>query len=314
MKRFVISCTIALAVTAIARPGAAQCKTDIDCKGDRICENGQCVTPAAPVAPAPVAPAPVAAASPAPAPRPVFTPPKSRPIAAFEKMYLELDVMIGIGAWGQKKIESGDSAVQDGIEDTNVDSRSAGTGPYGGIYVAPRWAASPNFHLGPYLRVGKGENIGVRIDAPDFPGANDYYDEEELDNIGHLHVGVGGAIKFGGMAGKRVWVGGGLDLGFHVTKTEDSEPLIAFSYGGDTGEDEKYLGLELFPRFCVDIFLFNLNGFKMSIPISVGAAIVPYAKWKPEDEDVEDAVDDDEVKAWIWQIEPVVMFGFAVGA
>jgi hypothetical protein len=162
--------------------------------------------------------------------------------------------------------------------------------------------------------VGKGENIGVRIDAPDFPGANDYYDEDELDNIGHLHVGVGGSIKFGGMVGKRAWVGGGLDLGFHVTNSEDSEPLIALSYGGDTDDDEKYLGLELLPRFCVDIFLFNLNGFKMSIPISVGAAIVPYAKWKPEDDDVEDAVDDDEVKAWIWQIEPVIMFGFAIGA
>ena len=162
--------------------------------------------------------------------------------------------------------------------------------------------------------------MGVRIDAPDVPAGTwawygeDPYDEDNLDNIGHFHFGVGGSIKFGGMAGERVWVGGGLDLGFHLTRVEDSEVLLSALYGGDTDDDEKYLGLELSPRLCVDIFLFNFNGFKMSIPLSVGAAIVPYAKWKPADEDVEDEVDEDEVKAWIWQIEPVFMFGFAIGA
>jgi hypothetical protein len=308
MKRLAISCAVALAVVAHGRLGVAQCKTDIDCKGDRICENARCVTP--PTASA----APVAAATTAPTPRPAIKRPKPGPITAFGKGYLEFNVMIGIGSWGQKRVKSDDPNVQTLIEDNGVDSRSAGTGPYGGIYISPRWVASPNVHLGPYFRVGKGENVGVSIGAPDITGIDPYYDEDELDNIGHLHVGVGGSIKFGGMVGKRVWVGGGLDLGFHVTKSEESEAVFVLYYGGDTDDDEKYLGFEALPRFCVDIFLFNLNGFKMSIPISVGAAIVPYARWKPEDHDVEDAVDDDEVKAWIWQIEPVLMFGFAAGA
>lgn len=39
------------------------CKYDTQCKGDRVCEKGSCVTPAAPVAaPAPAAPAPAAPA------------------------------------------------------------------------------------------------------------------------------------------------------------------------------------------------------------------------------------------------------------
>ena len=48
----------------------AQCTMDTECKGDRICESGQCVSPpptaAAPVAPA-EAPRPAPAAAPAPA-------------------------------------------------------------------------------------------------------------------------------------------------------------------------------------------------------------------------------------------------------
>lgn len=306
MKRFAISCTIALAVTAIARPGAAQCKTDVDCKGDRICENGQCVTPAAPVAPAPVAPAPATVASPAPKPAFNRNRPKSRPIAVFEWGYLEFDVMIGIGSWGQKRIKSDESDIQDAFEDAGIDSRSAGTGPYGGIYISPRWAASPSFHIGPYFRIGKGENIGVRIEDSD---AFEYTDDD-LEDVGHLHIGVGASLKFGGLVGSRVWVGGGLDLGYHRTGIEDGEPGIV---GID--EPEKYNGFELLPRFCVEIFLFNLSGFKMSIPISVGAAIVPFSKWKASDEEVEDTWEDDyEAYVWAWQIEPVIMFGFAIGA
>jgi hypothetical protein len=230
MKRLAIPCAVALAVAAYGRLGAAQCKNDSNCKGDRICENGQCVSPPAGQA----ATAPISTASSAPRSQPAVARPKPGPIAAFGKGYLEFNVMIGIGSWGQKRVKSDDSTVQDLIESNGVDSRSAGTGPYGGIYVSPRWVASPSFHLGPYFRVGKGENIGVRIDAPDIAGIDPYYDEDELDNIGHLHIGVGGSIKFGGMAGKRVWVGGGLDLGFHVTKSEDSEAVFVLYYPSST--------------------------------------------------------------------------------
>jgi hypothetical protein len=310
MKRLAISCAVALAVAFHARIGAAQCTNDSNCKGDRICENGRCVTPPA----AQATTAPISTAGSAPAIRPAKRLPKSGPIEAFGKGYVELNVTIGFGSWGQKKVKSDDSAIQNGIETTGVDSRSAGTGPYGGIYLAPRWVASPSFHLGGYFRVGKGVNMGVKIDTPDIAGIDPYYDEDEMDYVGHFHLGIGGSIKFGGMMGKRVWFGGGLDVGFHLSQSEQSEYLYYLDYGAngaDTDDDEKYLGFELLPRFCVDIFLFN---FKMSIPLSVGAAIIPYAKWKPEVDHVEHAVDDDKLKAWIWQIEPVFMFGFAVGA
>ena len=307
MKRLAISCSLALAVATYGRIGEAQCKADTDCKGDRICENGQCVAPAVP------SPLPAVAAS--SAPTPAAAParraalPKSGPIEPFGKGYFEFDVMIGISAWGQKKVKSDDPAVQDNIENQGLDARAAGTGPYGGIYIAPRWAASPNFHLGIYLRVGAGENIGVRIEDSDAV----HYSDDDLDYVGHLHFGVGGSLKFGGMANRRVWVGGGLDFGYHLTKVDDTEAILVYPYG-NPGDDERYHGFELLPRVGVDIFLFNFNGFKMSIPISVGAAIVPYARWKPEDSNVEDYLDDNDATVWSWQIEPVLMFGFAVGA
>jgi hypothetical protein len=64
--------TVALVVVG-ARTAAAQCGTDVDCKGDRVCDAGVCVSPSASV-PAP-APSPVPAtaipapAAPAPPPR-----------------------------------------------------------------------------------------------------------------------------------------------------------------------------------------------------------------------------------------------------
>lgn len=70
----------------------AQCVTDNDCKGDRICEAGQCTAPppaATPVA-APAAAAPAAAPAPAPAPAvPAAAPPAGAPVAAERPYYFE---------------------------------------------------------------------------------------------------------------------------------------------------------------------------------------------------------------------------------
>ena len=57
----------------------AQCSKDIDCKGERVCEDGQCKEPAAlPPPPAPPdnepAPGPPSQAAPAPAPAPATAP------------------------------------------------------------------------------------------------------------------------------------------------------------------------------------------------------------------------------------------------
>jgi hypothetical protein len=59
---------VVLAMTATATVARAQCATDQECKGDRICEAGRCVAPLAGAAPAP---APAAATPAAAAPAPV---------------------------------------------------------------------------------------------------------------------------------------------------------------------------------------------------------------------------------------------------
>jgi hypothetical protein len=303
MKRLAIVCAVSLAVAAYSRLGAAQCKIDTECKGDRVCENGQCVTPAA------AAPAPAAAGAPIAPYRAAR--PRSLPIEAFKKGYLEFDVMIGIGSWGQKRIKSDRSSIQDQIDAAGLDSRTAGTGPFGGIYVAPRIALSESFHLGVYFRVGQGVNVGVSIEDPSGPvdGVTYHYGDHDLEDISHLHLGVGGSMKFGGMIGKRAWVGCGVDLGYHFTKIETGEAFIVM-----TDDPESYHGFELYPRLVVDVYLFNINGFKMSIPISLGAAIIPFSKWKAENTDVEHGWEDNDAYVWAWQIEPVLMFGFALGA
>jgi hypothetical protein len=74
-------CAVFAAILAISGTSHAQCATDIDCKGDRICQGGRCVdsTPAQGQAPAPVpAPQPGYAPqpTPAPAPQPGYAPPQ----------------------------------------------------------------------------------------------------------------------------------------------------------------------------------------------------------------------------------------------
>lgn len=81
MLRSLVGSVVGACVLLAVGVAQAQCSKDTDCKGDRVCEGGNCVapssapdpaaTPAAPpaaVAPAPVAPAAVAPAPVAPAP------------------------------------------------------------------------------------------------------------------------------------------------------------------------------------------------------------------------------------------------------
>jgi hypothetical protein len=51
MKKLMISCALGLAIAAYSLVSAAQCTVDTDCKGNRICQAGQCVD----ATPAPVA-------------------------------------------------------------------------------------------------------------------------------------------------------------------------------------------------------------------------------------------------------------------
>lgn len=73
----------------------AQCAKDIDCKGDRICEHGQCVAPR-PVAPAYAAPPPVVAPPPGP-PRPAAGMPQP-PASSFDVQSLPMPLSMQPGA------------------------------------------------------------------------------------------------------------------------------------------------------------------------------------------------------------------------
>lgn len=85
--RSVVGPVVALGICLLFASSAhAQCSKDVDCKGDRVCEEGACVSPPAPAAlpPAPPAPngaAPVAGGAPAQAaPAPVAAPAALAPV------------------------------------------------------------------------------------------------------------------------------------------------------------------------------------------------------------------------------------------
>src|SRR5438128_203330 len=69
---------VLLAASALAAPGAAyaDCTKDTDCKGDRICERGACVSPSERAQPPPPQPeyVPPPPVRPAPRPRPTSPP------------------------------------------------------------------------------------------------------------------------------------------------------------------------------------------------------------------------------------------------
>ena len=62
-----------LLLTAVAQ---AQCSKDTDCKGERVCEQGACVTPSAALPPAPAPPADAAPATPVNGAEPAGVTPK----------------------------------------------------------------------------------------------------------------------------------------------------------------------------------------------------------------------------------------------
>src|SRR6185436_19383962 len=75
---------VLVAVLILAVPGVAlaQCTRDTDCKGDRVCERGNCITPAERAAP----PRPEYTAPPPPPPvqTPIARPPPARREGSWE--------------------------------------------------------------------------------------------------------------------------------------------------------------------------------------------------------------------------------------
>jgi hypothetical protein len=115
----------------------------------------------------------------------------------------------------------------------------------GGIHLSGYWAVSTNFQLGAYFNFVKG-----RIE---FGGGG----ENDVE-----HIGTGVSVKSGGRVGNRVWLGGVADLGFYK-----------LSFDG-VNESFSVEGIEISPRFHMDVLIVRAGEFKMGFFATVGPSMV----------------------------------------
>jgi hypothetical protein len=91
-----------------------------------------------------------------------------------------------------------------------------------------------------------------------------------------------------------VWMGTSIDLGFYAEMHDNG-------FGGETN----YLGLQILPQLCVEIHVIRTPGFKLSIPIHIGAVIVPFSKLQDSD---------DFIEGTAWDLSPLISIGIAWGS
>jgi hypothetical protein len=120
----------------------------------------------------------------------------------------------------------------------------------GGIHLSGYLVASKKCHFGGYLNYFTNT---IKFD--------NYEDDFE-------HLGVGISIKAGRQVGDRVWLGFVGDFGYYSLLLKNS--------------DKKYRGIEISPRFHIDVLTQSINTFKMGFFASIGPSIVPFVKYKHE--------------------------------
>jgi hypothetical protein len=92
---------------------------------------------------------------------------------------------------------------------------------------------------------------------------------------------------------------------------------VAFKSGaadiqGEERDLKTIVGLHAFPRFDMEFILSNSNsGFKFGLLATIGAYILPVMSGHPLDTDEMDNID---AKVTIWRIGPAVLLGFLLGA
>jgi hypothetical protein len=321
---------IAAATFLVGATVAAQCETDVDCKGDRICENGTCVeapTGVIPGATPPPAPQPAPQPAPAPAPQPAVPPAAAPPpvdtTGWFDKGYGEISVPFVFHGWGGwftslDSVEVGGDTrdFDDNDSDGDLEAKFRG-----GLRLSGYFAASKNFQIGAYYMFFKGEGDAAMPEADSNPddwdelddlmvhlgeqGSGGGYDERvQLDLVSNS---LGATIKAGTQLG-RVWLGLGLDVGVLFHKFEVTDQNF---------ETEAMIGVLVYPRLAIDIMVLNTGSFKMAITTSLGA-MGTYAKGKPFDraEEGEDGImyhlRDAEEKYYL--VSPVMTVGLALGS
>jgi hypothetical protein len=172
---------IIVALSLCALPASGQCTKDMDCKGNRICLNGQCVEPQSSPSPQPAAPAQSQPAQPAPASaQPTPPSPSASTPGAIDLANASYEVGIALGPWfgGTVNVDGNDldkdasfmlKTYYDGylipklamgvymcwVPSITVggSSRSGASIEFGGS-IKPRFLASPTVAIKPALEIG----------------------------------------------------------------------------------------------------------------------------------------------------------------
>lgn len=197
--------------------------------------------------------------------------PSPKGLELFQHGYGEVSGLIGFGTIGRMFL----------FTDEDNDNVSMKNGVHGGIRLVA-YIVSDNIHHGAYLKLD--------------------YGDVEVDGISDKlrMLGFGYSLKkFNRSKGQRVYLGFGFDIGLLRTKNEDmANSTIDF-------ENDTFTGLELYPRVQLDIVAFNAGGFKMVVPISLGAYIVPFSVMKLHD--------NPSIISLFTVIQPAMTIGIAFG-
>jgi hypothetical protein len=218
MLRFI---GIIAVLSLCALPASGQCTRDTDCKGNRICQNGQCVEPQASPSPQPAAPAQSQPMQSAPASAQQAPPP---PIAstpgAIDFANAAYEVGIGLGPWFGGTVNVGFDVDKDasfmlktyydgylipklamGIYmcwvpsiSVNGSSTTGASIEFGGT-IKPRFLASPTIAIKPALEIGyRNTSFGIsNVKSADGMALNF---NVQAEFAVHKNVAVFGAFGF----------------------------------------------------------------------------------------------------------------------
>jgi hypothetical protein len=292
------------AVLFFCSTARAQCTKDTDCKGNRVCVDGQCVEQAVDE-PGQAEPPPPGGATPPPLPPPGGQPGYGQPPPpqpgygqpppqpgygqpppqpgygqpgygqpppapagplTWPKFYGAAGILLSFHGWGNMS-PSDDSGY---TGDVDLDSKFMG-----GIHLAGYYAVSNVFHIGGYFSVMGGEG---EIE-------NTYESDLTLYSIG-------ASMKVGGTAGQRLWIGAAFDLGGAFLDIDEA--------------DEVYKGVVIFPRFQMDILILGGSGFKLAAFWCLGPQIYPYLGGE-----ISTGYGSIDIQAWVVQV--TTMFGVTMG-
>jgi hypothetical protein len=267
------------ALLSCSSAARAQCTKDFDCKGDRVCRDGQCVD---------ARPGQSSGYTTHQQPAPAPSPPRPRgPLSFFQSGYATMGLLLSFHGWGGWTDENDDIDYE---EDGDIDGDFMP-----GFRIAGYGVLSESFHIGGYWTFFKAD---LEVDPDDS-------DLADSDVTAFMNM-LGLTLKFGARLAERVWFGGAADVGLLIAKGELD---ILFA---DDLEMKAMAGLVIWPRAVLDVLLVDTGAFRLAATAALGLFVVPIAGGHPYDTD--DFGDDDETKSRFWWLSPALMIGVSAGA